>query len=83
MATILPVSTFQFLQAMVDESPNKHLSLDLAQKYHVIFFKSALKLTKIGTLVATTRVPRISNGLGYSSCGGEMAGFFRFISKTV
>jgi hypothetical protein len=41
-----------FLQAMVDESPNKHLSLVPAQKNTCIFFLSALKLANIGTLRA-------------------------------
>jgi hypothetical protein len=39
------------LQAMVDESPNKHLSLVPAQEKHVYFFKSASKLAKIGILL--------------------------------
>jgi hypothetical protein len=54
MATISLMSTFwwQFLQAMVDESPNKHLSLGPAKKKHVYFFKSASKLAKIGILRA-------------------------------
>jgi hypothetical protein len=55
IATISLVSTFrrQFLQAMVDESPNKYHSLIPAQKKnHVYFFKSASKLAKIGTLRA-------------------------------
>jgi hypothetical protein len=54
MATISLVLTFrrQFLQVMVDESPNQHLSLVPAQKNHVYFFKSASKLAKIGTLRA-------------------------------
>jgi hypothetical protein len=54
MVTICLVPTFrrQFLQATVDESPNKHLSLVSAQKKKCIFFKSALKLAKIETLRA-------------------------------
>jgi hypothetical protein len=54
MATIFLMSTFrwQILQAMVDESPNKHRSLFAAQKNHVYFFKSTLKLAKNGTLRA-------------------------------
>jgi hypothetical protein len=54
MFTIFLVSTFwwQFLQAMVGEIPNKHLSLVPAQKKHIFYFKHALKLIKIETLRA-------------------------------
>ena len=54
MVTIFLVSTFwrQFLQAMVDESPNKHLPLVPAQTNHVYFLKSTLNMTKLGTLGA-------------------------------
>ena len=54
MVTIFLVSTFwrQFLQAMVDESPNKHLPLVPAQTNHVYFLKSTLNMTKMGTLGA-------------------------------
>jgi hypothetical protein len=54
---------YAFLQAMADESPNKHFSLVLAQKNHKYYFKSALKFTKIETLylLAKIRVSKTSN----------------------
>jgi hypothetical protein len=43
---------WQFLQAMVGEIPNKHLSLVPAQNKHVFCFKHVLKLIKKETLRA-------------------------------
>jgi hypothetical protein len=66
MTTIFQVSTFrrQFLQAMVDESPNKHLSLVPSQKKLLIFLnwpQSWPKSKLCEHLVAKVRVLKTSN----------------------
>jgi hypothetical protein len=63
MATISLVSTFrqQFLHAMVDESPNKHLSLVPAQKSMYIFLNRPQGWPKSELcehLAAKIRVPK-------------------------